>query len=75
MSARLQTAFMRFLSVETREQVKSLVTVGRDDYASNVENRLRNLGEHELANQMLEEIEDSLSERRQSSNRMSRSEY
>lgn len=61
MSARIQTALSRFLSADTRRQINAVITVDwHNDYASNVEDRLRVRGENELADRMLAEIEESI---------------
>lgn len=64
MSARTVSGFARYLPAETRERINSLVTVDYSDYAANAESKLRALGEHALADQMLEEIEMSREEER-----------
>lgn len=64
MSARIQTAVARFVSVDTRREIDAVITVDwHDDYASNIEDRLRVRGENSLADRMLAEIEDSIAER------------
>jgi hypothetical protein len=62
MSARNMSSVFRFLSFGTREDIRALITVDADEYASNIENRLRSLGENELADRMLAEIQESTAE-------------
>lgn len=63
MSARTQTAVARFLSADTRARIDKVVTVDwRNDYASNIEDRLRVRGENELADAMLDEIKESIAD-------------
>lgn len=49
----------RLLNTETREEIEELVET-KDRYISNIENDLRQLGEHELANQMLHELQSQI---------------
>lgn len=49
----------RYLNDETRKEIEELVKT-KDRYISNIENDLRQLGEHELANQMLHELQSQL---------------
>lgn len=53
----------RFLSPGTRNAIKAL-GINLDDFASNIESRLRALGENDLANRMISEIEECSEERR-----------
>ena len=57
----------KYLNEETRNDIEDLVET-KDRYISNIENDLRQLGEHELANQMLHELQ---SQRRTSPVRIS----
>lgn len=60
MSEKTETAVARFLSADTRRAIDSCITVDwHNDYASNIENRLRVRGENELADTMLAEIRES----------------
>lgn len=57
----------RMINLETRKEIEELVET-EDRYISNIEDSLRQLNEHELANQMLYELQ---SQRRTSPIRIS----
>lgn len=60
MSLKTETAVARFLSAETRRRIDAVTTVDwHNDYACNIESRLRSRGEMALADAMLAEIEMS----------------
>lgn len=60
MSYRTQYNPASSLTCETREAIKSL-GVSLDNYASNIEDKLRMRGESQLAERMIAEIEESMS--------------
>lgn len=63
MSALTVYAPARFLSRETREKITAALGAGwQDNYASNIEDKLRVRGEHALAETMLAEIRESMRE-------------
>lgn len=49
----------QLLNPETRKEIEELVET-KDRYISNIESDLRHLNEHELANQMLHELQSQL---------------
>ncbi len=63
MSARTVHSPGRLISFATRESIIDL-GIKIDDYAANIEDALRIRGEHELADRMLQEIEQSLAQQR-----------
>ena len=63
MSYRTQCNPASCLSRDTREAIKAL-GISLDNYASNIEDKLRMRGEWLLAERMIEEIEASMQERK-----------